>query len=67
MRKVEIGILFRIAAIGIIVAVVNQILEHLDKKEYTIIVTLSGLIIGLMMLLPNITELFRYVEALFDL
>lgn len=63
----EIAILFKIAALGIIVAVINQVLSHLDKKEYTIIVTLSGLIIGLMMVLPAISDLFDYIKSIFDL
>jgi len=63
----DINILFKIAAVGIIAAVVNQVLTHLDKKEYTVIVTLSGLIIGLMLLLPNISSLFTYVKSIFDL
>ncbi|MDR1630932.1 MAG: stage III sporulation protein AC [Oscillospiraceae bacterium] len=63
----EIAILFKIAALGIIVAVINQVLAHLDKKEYTIIVTLSGLIIGLMMVLPAISDLFDYIKSIFDL
>jgi len=64
---VNIDLLFRIAALGIIVAVINQVLTHLDKKEYTIIVTLAGLIIGLMLLLPNVIDLFSYVKSIFDL
>lgn len=63
----EIGILFKLAAIGIIVAVINQVLTQLDKKEYTIIVTLSGLIIALMMVLPAISELFSYINSIFNL
>ena len=63
----NIDLLFRIAALGIIVAVINQVLTHLDKKEYTIIVTLAGLIIGLMLLLPNVIDLFSYVKSIFDL
>jgi stage III sporulation protein AC len=66
-RNMEIAILFKIAALGIIVAVINQVLAHLDKKEYTIIVTLSGLIIGLMMVLPAISDLFDYIKSIFDL
>ena len=55
----DVDIIFRIAAIGIIVAVVNQILSKSGREEYTMAVTLAGLVIVLMMIIPDINELFR--------
>ncbi len=63
----EVDILFKIAAIGIIVAVLNQVLVRSGRDEYTMITTLAGLIIVLMMLIPHLKELFTYIEAVFDL
>ena len=63
----DVDVIFKIAAIGIIVAVINQILNRSGREEYTMITTIAGLIIVLMMLLPYISELFRYIRAIFDL
>ena len=63
----EVDILFKIAAIGIIVAILNQVLSRSGRDEYTMITTLAGLIIVLMMLIPHLKELFTYIESVFDL
>ena len=63
----DVDIIFRIAAIGIIVAVVNQILSKSGREEYTMIVTLAGLVIVLMMIIPDINGLFRYIKSVFGL
>lgn len=63
----DIDIIFRIAAVGIIVAIVNQILSKSGREEYTMIITLAGLIIVLMMIIPDISDLFRYIKSVFEL
>ena len=63
----EVEILFKIAAIGIIVAVLNQVLSRSGRDEYTMITTLAGLIIVLMMLLPHLVDLFGYIKTVFEL
>ncbi|MBR5232715.1 MAG: stage III sporulation protein AC [Clostridia bacterium] len=63
----EVEILFKIAAIGIIVAVLNQVLSRSGRDEYTMITTLAGLIIVLMMLIPHLVELFSYIKSVFEL
>lgn len=63
----DVGILFKIAAIGIIVSILNQVLSRSGRDEYTMITTLAGLIIVLMLLIPRLKELFSYVESVFDL
>lgn len=65
--KMDIDIIFRIAAVGIIVAIVNQILSKSGREEYTMIITLAGLIIVLMMIVPDISDLFRYIKSVFEL
>lgn len=63
----DIDIIFKIAAVGLIVAVLNQVLSRSGKEEYTMITTLSGIVIVLMMVIPYITELFRTVKSVFGL
>lgn len=63
----DVDILFKIAAVGIIVAILNQVLIRSGRDEYTMITTLAGLIIVLMMLIPYLTELFVYIKSVFDL
>lgn len=63
----DIDVIFKVAAVGLIVAVLNQVLSRSGKEEYTMITTLSGIVIVLMMVLPYITELFRTVKSVFGL
>ena len=63
----EVDMLFKIAAVGIIVAVLNQVLSRSGRDEYTMITTLAGLIIVLMMLIPGLVDLFIYIKSVFDL
>lgn len=63
----EIDILFKIAAIGIIVSVLNQVLARSGREDQATLTSLAGLIAVLMMLTPKIAELFETVRSLFDL
>ncbi len=63
----DIGFIFKIAAIGIIVAVLNQVLVRSGREEHAMIITIAGLVVVLMMLIPQIAELFGTVKSLFDL
>ncbi len=63
----DIEIIFKVAAVGLIVAVLNQLLSRSGREEYTMITTLAGLIIVLMMVIPYISSLFGYVRSVFDL
>lgn len=63
----NIDIIFKIAAVGLIVAVVNQVLTRSGREEYTMITTLAGIIIVLMMILPYISTFFDYLRTVFDL
>lgn len=62
-----IDIIFKIAGIGIITAVVNQILKYMNKDEIATLTTLTGVILVLIMVLNMITELFSQVKNLFSL
>ena len=56
----DVNFIFKIAAIGIIVAVLNQLLTRSGREEYAMITTLAGLVVVLMMIVPQIGNLFQY-------
>ena len=62
----EVDLIFRIAGIGIIVAVLNQLLAKSDKGEYTMLITLTGIIVVILMILPEIEDLFSSVRKILD-
>lgn len=62
-----IEIIFKIAAIGILTAIVNQVLKYAGKDEIATLATLAGVIIVLFMLINMINELFESVKVLFAL
>ena len=59
--------IFKIAAIGIIVAVLNQVLIRSGREEQAMMTTLAGLIVVLMILVGEIHTLFETVKSVFDL
>lgn len=63
----DVGFIFKIAAIGIIIAVMNTILVRSGREEQAMLTTIAGIVVVLMMLLPQISNLFRSVRELFDL
>ena len=63
----DINIIFRIAAVGIITAIVNQILKKADKDEIATITTLAGLVIVLLMVVDMISQLFDTLRTIFGL
>ena len=63
----EIGIVFRIAAVGILVAVLNQVLIRAGREEQAMMTTLAGLIVVLMMMIYEINTLFETVKTVFSL
>lgn len=62
----DIDLIFKIAAIGIIVSVLNQVLIKAEKGEYATFTTLVGIIVVLLMVIPQIKELFNAVKELID-
>lgn len=63
----EIDLLFKIAAVGIIVAILNLILKKTDHDEQVVMLNVAGLVIVLMMLIPSIKELFDTIKDVFGL
>lgn len=64
--SMEIDLIFKIAAIGIIVSILNQVLTRSGRDEQATMTTLAGLIVVLMMLTQKIAELFDLVKTLFE-
>ncbi len=63
----EIDLIFKIAAVGIIVAILNQLLSRSSRDEYAVITTLAGLVIVVLMLIPKLSEVFEEIRGIFDL
>ena len=63
--SMDIDLIFRIAAVGIIVSILNQVLSRSGREEQATMTTLAGLIVVLMMLVQKISELFDLVKTLF--
>ena len=63
----EVDLIFKIAAIGILVAVLNQVLSRAGRDEQAMMTTLAGLVVVLMMVVQEIASLFGLVKDLFGL
>lgn len=63
----SVGIIIKIAALGIVVALLNQILKHAGRDDQAFFVTMAGIVIVLTWLLPSFTELFQSMQELFGL
>ena len=62
-----VNLIFRIAAVGILVSVICQVLKHSGREEQAFLASLAGLILVLSWVLPYIYDLFRTVRQLFSL
>lgn len=62
----EIDLIFKIAAVGIIVSILNQVLSRSGRDEQATMTTLAGLVVVLMIVAQKIAELFDLVKTLFD-
>ena len=62
----KIDLVFKIAAVGIIVSILNQVLSRSGREEQATMTTLAGLIVVLMILAQKIAELFNLVKQLFQ-
>lgn len=62
----EIDLIFKIAAIGIIVSIFNQVLSRSGREEQATMTSLAGLVVVLMMLAQKIADLFDLVKTLFE-
>ena len=63
----DVDLIFKIAAVGILVAVLNLLLVRSGREEQALMTTLAGLVVVLMMLVQQISDLFELVKTLFGL
>lgn len=63
----DVDLIFKIAAIGILVSVLNQVLTRSGRDEQATMVTLAGLVVVLMVVVQQISDLFELVKQLFSL
>ena len=64
-RGMEVTIIFKIAAVGILVSILSQVLKHSGRDEQAFMVSLAGLLIVLFWIVPYIYELFQSIQKLF--
>ena len=63
----DVDLIFKIAAVGILVAVLNQLLVRSGREEQAMMTTLAGLVVVMMILVQEISGLFKLIKTLFDL
>lgn len=63
----EINLIYKIAAVGILVSILSQVLKHSGRDEEAFLVGLAGLVLVLMWVVPYIYELFQTVNKLFSI
>ena len=63
----EVSIIFKIAAVGILVSVLSQVLKHSGREEQAFLVSLAGLLVVLFWIVPYIYELSDSIKKLFEL
>ena len=63
----DVDMIFKIAAIGIIVAILNQLLVRSGREEQALLTTIAGLVVALMIIITQISDLFSSVKSTFGL
>jgi stage III sporulation protein AC len=66
-ENMSVNIIFKIAAVGILVSVLGQVLKHSGREEHAFLTSLAGLIVVLFWIIPYIYELFETIKKLFAL
>ena len=66
-HNLDVDLIFKIAAVGILVTVLSQVLKHSGREEHAFLTSLAGLIIVLFWIVPYIYELFETMQSLFTL
>ena len=63
----EVSLIFKIAAVGILVSVISQILKHSGREDHAFLTSLAGLLLVMFWIVPYIYELFETIKDLFSL
>lgn len=61
-----VSLIFKIAAVGILVTILSQVLKHSGREEHAFLIGLAGLILVLSWIVPYIYELFQTIQTLFS-
>ena len=67
MQNMDINVVFQIAAVGILVAVLNQVLKQAGREEQATMTTLAGILVVLFWVIRYISQLFTEVQTVFNL
>lgn len=67
MRDMDVDLIFKIAAVGILVAVLNILLSRSGRDEQALMTTIAGLVVVLVILIQRIADLFDLIRELFEL
>jgi len=67
MQNMDISVVFQIAAVGILVAVLNQVLKQAGREDQATITTLAGLLVVLFWVIHYVSQLFTEVQTIFNL
>lgn len=63
----SVNLIFKIAAVGILITILSQVLKHSGREEHAFLISLAGLILVLSWIVPYISELFETIQNLFSL
>lgn len=63
----EVNLIFKIAAVGILITILGQVLKHSGREEHAFLISLAGLILVLSWIVPYIYDLFEMIKNLFEL
>lgn len=66
-NSMSVNLIFRIAAVGILITILSQILKHSGREEHAFLISLAGLILVLTWIVPYIYDLFVMIQNLFEL
>ena len=66
-KAMGVSLIFKIAAVGVLVTILSQILKHSGREEHAFLISLAGLILVLTWIVPYIYELFQTIQTLFSM
>lgn len=62
-----VSLIFKIAAVGILITILSQVLKHSGREEHAFLISLAGLILVLTWIVPYMYELFETIQTLFTM
>lgn len=65
--KMEVSLIFKIAAVGILITILGQVLKHSGREDHAFLISLAGLVLVLSWIVPYIYQLFQMIQDLFAL